>query len=1188
LENGELVVFAGAGVSMGPPAGLPSYWSLANAIAGQLGAKPLGEKETTPPDLFLSRLKRDGHNVHKVAGSLIQRACTPNEYHKLILCLFRDPAKIRIVTSNFDPLFSKAAVELGLPLHTYVSPALPLAEDFVGAVHLHGSSADYQAERMVLTSDDFGQAYLTRGWARTFLLDLYARYTVLFVGYSHADVPLQYLAYGLRSTGTKPRYVLDSQPPEIWADFGISLIPYILEPEGVPDRYVNLKIGLRKWVAEVVRKPLEIEERLDHILRSSAAPSAAEEDFLLRSLKLASSAGHFVCYAKGTGLRWLEWLDGKGELRRYLHLSVAGADQAGQTVARWIGREIVHSTEGRGLLLIERHEERVGDIVWDAMAWELVYSDGGLLRTEEGPKWVAFLLSSPQTTRNTYHLNLLLKSGANQKLWAICSRVFDVLTIPTVKLFELPPIGPARRGADLAIALHGDLQNLVLTWEEAIVPALREIAPLVAPMLEAKLNHAHDLAVLAGNADSFRNPVLYTRQNIEFDAHPTFARGVDLLINFFARVLESLESARDRGMDDWADRLLRSSNPILIRFGLFVLRRCKSLAPTAKLSWLIDRSLFFPPAYGGTREVYEVLIEIYASLDSKDRERLWTGLEGALPLPEDTSDEAPLRREQIDRICWHIAKGNLSDPAAQAAWTRLEIRNAQLAGSEPWLPGEFMRDVAGAVGDRSPLSVTKLLAESAAAHLDLILEYRGENWPNPNRDGLLGALAAAARENKTWGAELMRGLTEREAWKTDVWRTLFWSFRYSDLSPSDQEWFLRSAAPHLSAHADNVDSLGQFLYHGQTVEELRAIDRVELNRRIDFSAVLWASARASVKLKETDPKKIEWLNTAINRAPGWIAEFWLVNQQLVAEATTEGEPTWPNAVALCVGQVAAGETDADLLALAVFTCSITFLRRSAPAWVRDQLYRCLDFGAFGAKAWAPWSSLLQYASLSRDVAIELKEPLRAAFGQLAAAPDDIAKMFLVNVAAISAHMVFDIEADGWLEAFLHTITPAQRAEWTRDLARTVNQLLPDERRKLWQKWAKAYWTKRSDRGIPTIEPAESEAFLRLATAFQEDFPQAVSLLVNLPAPSIAHFIPTELAKGEFPAANPEAFMQAVNWLLDGTHSLILPDEVKKVYERMPRHRSLLPLWDAFCQKLSKLNVPEARDLQAIGQTWFNE
>ena len=61
LRNGRLVVFAGAGVSMGPRAGLPSFRRLAEQVAEGTG-QSIGNEEAE--DRFLGRLKDRGTNVH--------------------------------------------------------------------------------------------------------------------------------------------------------------------------------------------------------------------------------------------------------------------------------------------------------------------------------------------------------------------------------------------------------------------------------------------------------------------------------------------------------------------------------------------------------------------------------------------------------------------------------------------------------------------------------------------------------------------------------------------------------------------------------------------------------------------------------------------------------------------------------------------------------------------------------------------------------------------------------------------------------------------------------------------------------------------------------------------------------------------------------------------------------------------
>jgi hypothetical protein len=110
------------------------------------------------------------------------------------------------VTTNFDTHFSVAAEGLfQAKVETFYGPALPLGYDFTGLVYLHGC-AGKDAGRCVLTDGNFGRAYLTDAWATRFLAAMFTQYVVLFVGYSHDDPVMNYLARGLSPIGQKSRF----------------------------------------------------------------------------------------------------------------------------------------------------------------------------------------------------------------------------------------------------------------------------------------------------------------------------------------------------------------------------------------------------------------------------------------------------------------------------------------------------------------------------------------------------------------------------------------------------------------------------------------------------------------------------------------------------------------------------------------------------------------------------------------------------------------------------------------------------------------------------------------------------------------------------------------------------------------------------------------------------------------------
>ena len=110
LRNGRLVVFAGAGVSMGEPADLPDFENLARAIAKGTGSTL---EQRGMEDVFLGRLHDRGIAVHELAArELSKNNPQPTDLHKDLLRLHLAKQSVRLVTTNFDLLFERAAEDV--------------------------------------------------------------------------------------------------------------------------------------------------------------------------------------------------------------------------------------------------------------------------------------------------------------------------------------------------------------------------------------------------------------------------------------------------------------------------------------------------------------------------------------------------------------------------------------------------------------------------------------------------------------------------------------------------------------------------------------------------------------------------------------------------------------------------------------------------------------------------------------------------------------------------------------------------------------------------------------------------------------------------------------------------------------------------------------------------------------------
>lgn len=208
-EEGRVVFFCGAGISY--PAGLPGFKGLVEQIYQQNGTELLDNEreafERGQFDATLDLLERRLPGQRLAVRRALAKALEPKlrrkgatETHAALLRLARSREDtIRLVTTNFDRIFHKAGRLTSQTFQTYAAPMLPIPKNsrWNGLVYLHGilseKTDDTDLNRLVVTSGDFGLAYLTERWAARFVSELFRNYVVCFVGYSINDPVLRYM-----------------------------------------------------------------------------------------------------------------------------------------------------------------------------------------------------------------------------------------------------------------------------------------------------------------------------------------------------------------------------------------------------------------------------------------------------------------------------------------------------------------------------------------------------------------------------------------------------------------------------------------------------------------------------------------------------------------------------------------------------------------------------------------------------------------------------------------------------------------------------------------------------------------------------------------------------------------------------------------------------------------------------------
>lgn len=309
LFAGDVVFLCGTGISAPQ---LPDFKQLVDRLYARLGVDMSpSEHRAYAGERFeevlgsLSRGLADPLAMLNAAADLLAVPADANlGQHRTVARLSRDLAnRVLVVTTNFDTLIEQAVAELyphlAIQPISFAGQALPApgSPDFAGIIHIHGRLEDgglgLSPTPLVLTSADYGDAYMRSGWASRFLFDLARCKTIVLVGYSANDAPVRYFlnvveADRARFPDLRPIYAFDSYEAQRedaeapWGTVAVTPLAYCrINPEtGIAD-HSPLWRDLEK-LADIVERPKRERENRARALLTQA--TAALTDDGLREL----------------------------------------------------------------------------------------------------------------------------------------------------------------------------------------------------------------------------------------------------------------------------------------------------------------------------------------------------------------------------------------------------------------------------------------------------------------------------------------------------------------------------------------------------------------------------------------------------------------------------------------------------------------------------------------------------------------------------------------------------------------------------------------------------------------------------------------------------------------------------------------------------------------------------------------
>ena len=1093
LRDGKLVVFAGAGVSMGKPACLPNFEGLADRIAAGTGQT---RQDAEPVDRFLGRLQHAGVDVHARAAQALSRGdLKPTELHRDLLRLFSGAGQVRVVTTNFDRLFEQASKDvLDSSPEVFRAPALPLGNEFNGIVHVHGAVS--HPGGMVLTDRDFGSAYLTEGWARRFLVALFRQFTVLFVGYGHNDTVMNYLARALPESAASRRFALTGQHDadlQRWRILGIEPIQY---PQDNDVDYSKLHEGIRRLAEEFGRGVLDWQRDITELAQKKP-PLLSEEGagLIEEALKDETRTRFFTDAASSP--EWIDWLD------RHKHLdalfSNGNLSKRDVILVWWLAERFTFSCADKLFLLIARHGTHLNPFFWQILGQTIGLGKQDPLDKGVLSRWILLLLATAPADVDKQVLLWMGERCVKHGILESLLRIFDAMAKSRLELKQNPwerivDNDGTSTPIDVDLSLSGGHYELSELWEKGLKPNLAQVAEPLLRLVTKRLEERHLTLRAWQRANRKWDPGSFHRSAIEPHEQDTYPEAVDVLIDAARDCLEWLAKNQLDAAKYWCAHLVGSEAPLLRRLAVHALSARADLTADGKIDWLLERiGLHDLPAH---HEIFRVVRLAYPKSSPERREAIIEAVRAFRWPDENASDkERRAAYHQLEWLHWlhgaapdyALTKQALEDVSTQCP----EFKPSEHPDLTHWTGSPQI------VTPLSPWSTEELLAKPAVDWLRELLSFQPKQEPfRPVREGLVNAVGEAAKQEFDWGLDLVDALAGAGEWDADLWSGLIRAWSRMDLDEDKHRTvFNRLGRVELyPKHArDIADALEALVENDGKPYALNLLPQAN-----EIAASLWRHLDRDVRLEE-----VGWLNTAINHPAGVLAQFWLESLSFWRRHQDPSPKVMSDEYREALSGIVQDPTVPGRLGRSILAGQFAFLLAADERWTKENLIPLFGNRDNIADFQAVWDGFLTRGRLYPTVAENLQDAFLEAVqqidGDLASRRDDFVKYYTTMLGYFAADPL-----ETWVPKLLGHGGEKARRRFAFEIGSNLRRMDETRQREWWGRWLKRYWENRLQ-GVPApLELGEVETMLGWLPALTAVFPDAVALAVRMPQVPLQH------------------------------------------------------------------------------------
>jgi len=1121
--EGHLVVFAGAGVSMGPPALLPSFRDLAEDVGGAV--EPLLEADERALDRYLGRLERNNVRVQERARDRLRRRRSGhNVIHESLLGIFGEASRVRLITTNFDTHFTTAAESVfgDTRLPFYVGPALPPGPTFRGIAQLHGS-LDQEQDRLVLTDTDFATAYMADGWASRFLVGVFAERTILFVGYSITDPLMQYLIRALPA-GKRSFALCHQEEVASWKELAVTSVTFGTGQHG--ERFGELNDALKRWRWYAQASPTDHAQELKALIRTGPPASPVDADYL--RARVRTEAGRTVFSGAATETEWFSWAANEGLLDPLT--DEASSDAEAASWALWTLDRFA-SGDAPPLLKFMR---RRGPHVHRALAMHIaIHLARGPLPPEAVlGRFVALLTNQrPRKDSGVHQYEWLLRRLVDEK----CDREalallrwMTFLRLETVERYyalfeseeESEAVRPLTNRVDM-VASPSDLGHFM----KEKGPALAALASdeLIELGMQ-RIGEAYELLSLAGavgegSVDWFS----LGRTAIAPSNQDTFSHPEDVVLDLVRCGLDHWSEAEPSRLEAFGNEFSQDDRSLVRRLALYAVSRCTTLAADAVLErareerWAMD--------FQARPEFYRVLKTHYAGASEGAKESFIGTLRNEDVWGDLDSGHAHVRFS----ISCLLAR---LDPTGDATTAFADAeRSAHPEWAEQDPDGYLTRIEVGVRGEApSPLSAEKLLAADVGEALSDLADALGGENDSETGQALLGAAQQAVTTDPRWGVNLLEVASTRPEVPSALTNAVLWALR--DVVPDAEtqltflslierwQWPEEVSRPLGSV----LDWWARRLASGYSEAHLDAIERA--------ADVLY---KRSKSVGPAIASETGWTEQAMNHPAGHAAEVWWmvanarnrVDGQFVLAIGDGERERWERVL---VDTSAAGSYGRVILAMASDRLS-----NGDHPWAQKHLFPAFDPENGLDRASQLWDGRLSQHHFSWTTIAGLAHSFEQFFSRSSSLVPARARELGDFVGLLVTHPAESGFSLRLLQSFVRGAAPDARLAFADSLPKHLGGLERDGRLRVWNDILGPYWRDRRTNVPLALSPEEIGAMSQWITVLPEVADRVIGELRQTDGDNLPHaegLIWEWSQDPEWVRAHPREASETIKWLAE--------------------------------------------------------